>query len=51
MDLVEILMFSMEPHFFLVEGYITRNEEFVGLVECSEISFEDQKLVESSCDL
>ena len=27
------------------------NKEFVGLVECSEISFEDQRLVESSCDL
>ena len=47
---MEMVMFSTEPDVLLVE-YITRNEEFVGLVECSEISFEDQRLVECSCGL
>ena len=34
---VEIVRFSVEQNRMLVEGYIIRNKEFVGLVKCSEI--------------
>ena len=44
-------MLSMDPNFLLLEVYTTRNKEFVGLVEYSEISFEAHRLVECCCDL
>ena len=50
-DSVEIVSFSADLDHVLVEGFTTRNNEFVGIVECSEISFEDERLVEGCCDL
>ena len=42
---VEMAMLSMYPDFVVVQGDITRNKEFVGLVACSEFLFEAQRLV------
>ena len=46
-----MVMLSMDPDCVLVEGYITRNKYFVALVERSETSFQDQRLVECCCGL
>ena len=35
----------------LVEGDIIRNKEFVGILECFEILFVDQKCFECRCDM
>ena len=40
-----MIIFSMETDCVLVYGEIPGNRYFVGIVECSEISFEVQRLV------
>ena len=48
--LVEIVIFSVYLYHVLMEEDIVSNNYYVGIVECYEISFEYQRLVEYCCD-